>query len=282
MQDVRDLLVCPGCGGHLAAGGARLSCDMCSASFAHVDGIPSFLSRPPAGMSFTPKKDRSAGPPWRQANNAFFRRFAESVAADDVVLDVGAGHGYLRSYFKARYLATDVYPYDGLDFLCDLIERTPLRPRSFDAILLNNVLEHLPEPRRVLAAVADALKPGGRVAIAVPFMIKLHQTPYDFLRYTHFMLQRLLADAGFTTILIDAVYTPAALHGIFFREMFDAFSAGPGWQRPATAAARSLMWSTFRVVNRLASVPSFTVTRVGSEPAVNPWVAGYHVEATKG
>lgn len=282
MQDVCDLLVCPGCGGDLNVGAARLSCQMCSASFVHVDGIPSFLSHPPPGMSFTPKKDRSAGPPWRQANNAFFRCFAQSLAANDVVLDVGAGHGYLRSYFNARYLATDVYPYAGLDFLSDLIERTPLRPCSFDAILLNNVLEHLPEPRRVIAAVADALKPGGRVAIAVPFTIKLHQVPYDFLRYTHFMLQRLLAEAGFTTVLIDAVYTPAALHGVFFREMFDAFSASPGWHRPATAAARSLMWSTFRVANRLARVPSFTVARVGSGAEVNPWVAGYHVEATKG
>jgi SAM-dependent methyltransferase len=281
MSEVCDVLVCPGCRGNLRRADAQLVCDACGASFGHVRGVPAFVPQPPAGMTFTAKKDRTAGPPWRQANNAFYDQFARTVAPTDVVLDLGAGHGYLRSSFKARYLATDVYPYDGLDFLCDLIDRSPLRPRAFDAILLNNVLEHLPEPQRVIAAVADALKPGGRVAIAVPFIIKLHQTPYDFLRYTHFMLQRVLVDAGFTTLTIDAVYTPAALHGVFFREMFEALSAGPAWRRPATRAARSLIWTTCRVINRLAAVPSFTVSRVGAGEPINPWVAGYHVEATK-
>src|SRR3954453_15065621 len=42
------------------------------------------------------------------------------------------------------------------------------RPASFDFALCQNVLEHIREQEAAIGAIADALKPGGRIGILVP------------------------------------------------------------------------------------------------------------------
>jgi SAM-dependent methyltransferase len=234
-------------------------------------------------MRFSEKKNRESGSAWRQANNAFFKSVSRSLTADTVVLDVGAGHGYLRSYFDCTYLATDVYPYDGLDFLCDLAITSPLRPASVDVVLLNNVMEHLPQPDKTLKAAASALRRGGKVAIAVPFIIKVHQAPYDFLRYTHLMLRRLLEHEGFEDIGIEAVYTPGALHRVFLNEMFAAYPSSAWWQRIVSRSTRFMTWRMIRLSDWLIRPPSSVTVRIdaSSQNSLNPWLTGYHVVASK-
>lgn len=43
-----------------------------------------------------------------------------------------------------------------------------ISPESFDVVVLNAILEHLPDPRRVLMKMHRALKPGGLIWIDVP------------------------------------------------------------------------------------------------------------------
>lgn len=277
------VLVCPQCGSEIVPVQAGIRCGGCAASYGTCEGVPAFLERVPAGMHRSEKKNRASGSAWRQANNAFFKGVSGSLAADAVVLDVGAGHGYLRSYFECTYLSTDVYPYEGLDFLCDLGVTSPLRPASVDLVLLNNVMEHLPQPERTLKAVASALRPRGRVAIAVPFIIKVHQAPYDFFRYTHFMLVRMLEQEGFGDIGIEAVYTPGALHRVFFHEKFAAYPSQALWQRAVRSGTQFITWRMFRVADWLLEPATMSTRRidVSSDDAWNPWLTGYHVVASK-
>lgn len=277
------ILVCPKCGSDIAPDPDGIRCGGCTASYETCGGVPAFLERPPADMHFSEKKNRASGSAWRQANNAFFKCVSGSLTSDSVVLDVGAGHGYLRSYFECTYLSTDVYPYEGLDFLCDLAVTSPLRPASVDLVLLNNVMEHLPQPDKTLKAVASALKSRGRVAIAVPFIIKVHQAPYDFLRYTHFMLSRMLEQQGFGNIGIEAVYTPSALHRVFFHEMFAGYPSDALWQRAVASSTQFVTWKMFRAADWLLQ-PAKTSTRridISSNTPINPWLTGYHIVASK-
>jgi SAM-dependent methyltransferase len=48
------------------------------------------------------------------------------------------------------------------------VERLPLSVRRYGAITLIDVLEHVPYPLRLLTRAADALEPGGWVAVKVP------------------------------------------------------------------------------------------------------------------
>ena len=49
--------------------------------------------------------------------------------------------------------------------------------------------------------------------VFVPFLIKIHQAPYDFCRYTHFKLQRMLDQAGFREISIQKLGTALEVMG---------------------------------------------------------------------
>ena len=76
-------------------------------------------------------------------------------------------------------------------------ERLPFRERSFDSCIAIEVLEHVPDPTLVVAEMRRVVKPGGAVMVTVPFVGELHQTPYDFRRFTIFGIEGLLRDHGF-------------------------------------------------------------------------------------
>lgn len=56
----------------------------------------------------------------------------------------------------------------GLDVRAGTLDDCPFPKASFAAILMGDVIEHLPDPRRALAQVRELLQPGGLVAISTP------------------------------------------------------------------------------------------------------------------
>ena len=64
------------------------------------------------------------------------------------------------------------------------------------------MLEHLPEPLRVIEELGRVLKPGGTLWLSAPLFYAEHEKPYDFFRYTQFGLRRLLEAAGFEVVEI--------------------------------------------------------------------------------
>jgi SAM-dependent methyltransferase len=131
-----------------------------------------------------------------------------------VILDVGAGRGDFAGLFPGRnYLALDVYPYPEVDIACDLTQSNPFREASFDAVLLMNVLEHVYDTRALLTSLAAILKPGGALIAAIPFLVKMHQEPVDFVRYTHYALERLGPQHGLDLESLEGFYDPISLLG---------------------------------------------------------------------
>jgi hypothetical protein len=55
------------------------------------------------------------------------------------------------------------------------------------------------------------LRPGGSLFVAVPFLLKLHQVPYDFYRYSHHQLENIGHAAGLDVISIEGYYDPILL-----------------------------------------------------------------------
>jgi SAM-dependent methyltransferase len=170
----------------------------------------------PNGIQPSDKLERGphVGTPWRQANWRFLDKQISLLSREDLILDVGAGRGDFVDLFQDRkYLALDVYPYPEVDIVCDLTLTNPFRDASFDAIVLMNVLEHVYDTHALLFTLAKMLKAQGTLILAIPFMVKMHQVPLDFTRYTHFALERLGKDHGLEIEILEGFYDPVFFLG---------------------------------------------------------------------
>jgi ubiquinone/menaquinone biosynthesis C-methylase UbiE len=133
--------------------------------------------------------------------------FAAMVPDGALVLDAGAGDAPYRELFRhARYESADFEKvnkqYATSTYVCDLVS-IPVEDERFDFVLLNQVLEHLPEPKQVLRELNRVLKPGGKLFCTAPLFYEEHEKPYDFYRYTQFAYRYLLGESGFTIDRID-------------------------------------------------------------------------------
>jgi SAM-dependent methyltransferase len=97
-------------------------------------------------------------------------------------------------------------------FLCDLTS-IPKPDLTYDSILCNAVLEHVPDPEGVMAEFHRLLVPDGYVVIAVPFIQPFHPTPYDFRRYTRSGIEQLAERSGFRVLHIWPVHSLAQTLG---------------------------------------------------------------------
>ncbi len=135
--------------------------------------------------------------------DGFVRMAARETPAGAVVLDAGAGESRFARHFAGRtYVGLDLAVGDsGWDYsrihLRASLEAIPLASRSVDAAIHTQVLEHVPDPGRVLAELHRVLKPGGKLYLTAPQGWPEHQQPHDYFRFTQFSLRRLLAQAGF-------------------------------------------------------------------------------------
>lgn len=127
--------------------------------------------------------------------------FARLVPAGALVLDAGAGSQPYRHLFgHARYESADFEQadksYAPSTYVCDL-GHIPVEDERFDHVVFNQVLEHLPEPRRVLVELNRVLKRGGTIICTAPLLYEEHEVPYDFYRYTQFAHRHLFEQAAF-------------------------------------------------------------------------------------
>jgi len=131
------------------------------------------------------------------------------------ILDAGAGSAPYRPLFAhCRYTAQDFGGledrqlrhggYARIDLVCD-VAAMPVDDASFDVVLCTEMLEHHPEPVRVVHEFARVLAPGGRLILTAPLGSGIHQEPYHFYGgYTPYWYERFLAEAGFRDIRIEA------------------------------------------------------------------------------
>jgi len=191
------------------------SCAACKGSIPTRDGIPLF-TQPLESLVPSMKLERGTdiGTPWRRANWIFLQEQLADLDSNSMILDVGAGRGdFAQALQGFDSLALDVYPYPEVDIVCDLTQVNPFKEHRFDAILLMNVLEHVYDTDKLVQVSCSLLKPGGLILVAIPFLVKIHQEPVDYVRYTHYALKQLGHSHGLKIRSLEGYYDP-----IFFLE----------------------------------------------------------------
>lgn len=109
----------------------------------------------------------------------------------------------LSSYVGLDYPDTAVGLYQARPDVYGDAARLPFADRSFDCVLMLDVLEHVAEPEAALAEAGRVLRVGGQLLLTVPFAYPLHDLPHDFQRFTGPGLERRIGAAGLDPVEVD-------------------------------------------------------------------------------
>ncbi len=104
---------------------------------------------------------------------------------------LGFGAGELLGCPSIDLIETDVYIGPRTAIVCDAHD-LPFADGSFDAVVIQAVLEHVIDPVRVASELHRVLAPQGLLYSEVPFMQQVHEGAYDFTRWTMTGHRRLL------------------------------------------------------------------------------------------
>jgi SAM-dependent methyltransferase len=182
----------------------------------------------------------------------------------DDLLEIGCGPGlFLAEALRAgvsRVVGVDPNPWAvdearrrGLDVRLGSIEAVPAE-RRFDAVVMLDVLEHVPAPDPFLAAVAARLRPDGRLLVMTPNIRSLLarvsgrrwvslKVPEHVRYYSPRSIRRLLARAGF-----DVVALRGARQYVTVAFFLDRLARLLPWAAAALAALAAAAGAERRVI----------------------------------
>lgn len=95
------------------------------------------------------------------------------------MVELGAGPGFFKEYCPSL-ISTDAISTRWLDLVCDACALS-FPAESVGALVLLDVLHHLPRPLDFMSEAARVLRPGGVVAMIEPWI-----TPASYLLYRYF------------------------------------------------------------------------------------------------
>jgi len=107
-----------------------------------------------------------------------YRRMA-AACRPGPTLEIGGGSGNFKQ-FAPEVVSTDIQSAAWLDVVCDG-QALPFTDRSFDNVVLFDVLHHLHRPRLFFAEAERVLRPGGRIVMVEPAV-----TPVSWMLYKLF------------------------------------------------------------------------------------------------
>jgi ubiquinone/menaquinone biosynthesis C-methylase UbiE len=119
------------------------------------------------------------------------------------LLDLGCGVKPFKSIYS-KYsvsslgidVATSPHSKTEVDVIYDG-SHIPFENNRFEYVLCTEVMEHVPEPAAFLKEINRVMQPDGVLIMTTPFLVPLHEEPYDYYRYTKHAIRYLLNQAGF-------------------------------------------------------------------------------------
>jgi SAM-dependent methyltransferase len=176
--------------------------------------------------------------------------------ARGVLLDLGCGRKPYQAIFAphvTRHLGIEYAPESGYRGntadLCGDAAAIPLRAASVDTVLCTEVLEHVPDPERVVREIARVLRPGGVVFCTAPFFYPIHGVE-DYYRYGPEGVAAILKRQGFEVESIQPLsgsgLTLAILFNLYWFEIGFLWTK---WLYPLGLVLRPLLHVLCMIIN---------------------------------
>ena len=160
------------------------------------------------------------------------RRHVASVAhlAHGRTIDIGCGEQPFRSVFDGHVSRIwgfehkkTLHPNPSIEIYGSALD-LPFRDAAFDTALCFQVLEHVPEPLRLIEEARRVLRPGSHLILTAPHIWNVHEMPHDYFRFTCYGLTHLLDKAGFEVVEVRPMagyFVTAAARFSYFLAHFD-------------------------------------------------------------
>jgi SAM-dependent methyltransferase len=123
----------------------------------------------------------TARPELRSVYHDFFDQLIKEVGDRSPVVELGTGPGFFKEYHP-ELIATDVISTRWVEAVCDGCA-LPFPAESVGAIVMLDVLHHLPRPLDFISEAARVLRPGGVVAMIEPWITPISYLLYRFLHH---------------------------------------------------------------------------------------------------
>lgn len=215
---------------------------------------------------------------------------ARRLPAGSKILDVGAGSCPYRHLFDhCDYRTQDVAllqgdqlrqgAYGRIDYVGDAAS-IPAPDGEFDAVLCTEMLEHHPEPIRVVEELARILKPGAILLLTAPLGSGIHQEPYHFYGgYTPYWYEKFLGEAGFKELSIQP---NEGFFRFFGQESLRYLQLSAPWRIPSGVLVKVLwapLWALLvPLLGLLMPTVGVLIDRWDQEKR---FTVGYHVRAVR-
>jgi len=132
-----------------------------------------------------------------------------------IFLDVALKNGFDVKGVEVSTWASEFARQKGFDVMTGGLIEAAYPEKSFDVVVLNHVLEHLPKPVEILLEVKRILKDDGLLVIGVPnfgsYMASIKKGKWASLQpdqhiwqFTHESLLRVLMKSGFSEVYFEA------------------------------------------------------------------------------
>lgn len=186
-----------------------------------------------------------------------------------LILDVGGGHK--RGFFKipegARWLVLDSKKEFSPDILADA-QDLPIKSENIDVIKCTEVLEYIENPDRIIKEFYRILKPSGILILSVPFNFGIHYDLYDFQRFTHYKLRRMLeGDFNIITLKEQGLYFTVLCYMVKQNIL------------NTKSRIRWLFYWTFPILDALVKLDNFDFVK--NSKFMSSFTTGYFVVAVK-
>jgi SAM-dependent methyltransferase len=217
----------------------------------------------------------------RRLLDDFFTQTVSTWGAGERVLDVG-GHKVGKrgrfniSAYPVHVTYLNLTAHKSPDVLGDAAA-LPFPAASFQRLICAELLEHVPDPRPVLAEAYRVLEAGGELLITVPFMFHIHADPYDYGRYTAQFWRENLTRLGYQDVNIHK-------QGLFWSVLVEMIRLW-AYDRAKRGRPRPL-WLRRWLAWRIQGLGAWARAREGrdgyaDDPFYGSFVLGYAITARK-
>ena len=206
-----DLLACPVCHWGFYQDPGSLVCrnTACGLEYPVLGDIPVLVSDQVSTFSASSYSHLSAEIPGRRGLKTRLRSFVPRISANLVAkknfgdfkkllfvsakcpkvlvlggAEIGVGMEMILQDDRIQILESDIVIGSRTQVVLDA-SYIALKSESVDAVVIQAVLEYIPDPAQAVSEIYRVLKPNGLIYSEMPFMQDVHGGRYDFTRLTH-------------------------------------------------------------------------------------------------